>query len=350
MKISLEQLVNMNYVKYDKMIEIVNAAYAKSDASTINIYIDMYSIVKSLYSNREYDIIDYSTLSACIINMCAHYREFFRTRYRTESNIFIVYSKNTNYINNQFYPNYNHKNLSMFIANKKVDDMIKSNIELLSILCPYLPDVHFVNGTFETGVIIYDLICKNELIDNSPHMVITKDPYNYQLVPSRDNVTILRPKKSNGQDNSYYINNSNLLDIYLTERKVKTKIPNALSPRLLSLIMTLSSTSERNVKSLFSISNTIKIIDRAILGYKMVNGYNSDTEFIWNSIYDSSWNIGYPTFENRFKAIDIITQHNIYINTPESKDFHPKNLFDPETVKSINNRYFIKTPLDLNRL
>lgn len=350
MKVSLEQIVNMNYVKYSKMIDIVNSVYTGSDATTINIYIDMYSIIKPLYSHMSYQINDYSALTACIINMCAHYREFFRTRYNTESRIFIVYSKNCNYINNQFYPEYNYKNLLMFNANKKVDDMIKNNIELLSILCPYLPDIYFVPGTFETGVLIYDLICRNELVDNSPHMIITKDQYNYQLIPTRDNITIVRPKKLHGEDISYYINKSNLVQTYLAERKVKTKLSNILNPGLLSLIMTLSSVSERNIKSLFNISNAIKIISKSVSDYRILNGYNSDTEHIWNGIYNTNFKIGYTTFEHRFKSIDIINQHSIFINTPECKTIEFKNLFDPDTVRGINNKYFRITPLDLNRL
>jgi len=332
------------------MIEIVNAVYAKSNASTINIYIDMYSMIKSLYSNREYEINDYAALTACIINMCAHYREFFKTRYKTKSRFFIVYSKNCSYMNNQFYSEYNYKNLGMFNANKKIDDMVKNNIELLKTLCPYLDDIHFIPGTFETGVIIYDLMCRNELIDDSPHMIITKDKYNYQLATARNDVTILRPKKSNGEDMSYSISYNNLIFTYYNERNFKMKEPNMLSSALVSLIMTLSSVPERNIKSLFNISRTIKILNKAVKGFKIIDGYNSDTEVIWNGIYNDDFKIGYPTFENRFKAIDIRLQHSIFINTPEAKSIQFKNLVDPETVRSINNMYFKSTPLDLNRL
>lgn len=351
MKVSLEQLVNTNYIKYSRMIDIVNAAYAGSDATNINIYIDMYSMIKVLYSNKQYEIQDYSALTACMINMCAHYRDFFRTRYQTESKIFIIYSKNCSYVNNQFYPDYNRKNAMMFATNKKIDDMILNNVELLKTLCPYLPDIHFVTGTFETGVLIYDLICRNEVENpNTPHMIITKDIYNYQLVPMRNNITIVRPKKVNGVDVSYFINNNNLIDIYLVERKTSAKPITTLHPGLLSLIMTLSSVSERNIKSLFNITTALRIITTAVANYRILNGYNSDIETIWNAIYDTNFDIGYTTFEHRFKAIDIMSQYSIYLNTPEPKNIQLINLYDPEAVKAINNKYFKMTPLDLNRL
>lgn len=349
MNVSLEQLINTNYVKYSRMTEIINEVYVNSDATTINVYIDMYSILKPLYSSMEYEIKDYSALTAGIINMCAHYREFFRTRYNTESKYFIVYSKNCNYINNQFYLDYNSKMVSKYNSNKKADDMILNNIELLSILCPYLPEIYFIPSTFETGVVIYDLICRNELLDNSPHMIITKDIYNYQLVPSRNNITIVRPKKYNGNDISYYLTNSNLLNTYIEERKVKTN-PKFLDPGLLSLIMTLSSVSDRNIKSLFNITTSINLLSNAVQNYRIPNGYNSDIELVWNAIYSNKFKIGYTTFEHRFKTIDIISQHMIFINSPESKKIQLSDLFDPENVKAINNKYFKTTPLDLNRL
>ena len=61
--------------------------------------------------------------------------------------------------------------------------MIQFNIDLLNLMCKYLPDIYFIKGTFETGVIMYDLILRNEKKSHSiPHLILTKDIYNYQLV------------------------------------------------------------------------------------------------------------------------------------------------------------------------
>lgn len=350
MKVTVEQLLNMNYVKYNKMIELINSAFAGSNAETLNIYVDIYSMLKPIYS-IDCLIEDYAVITSCIINLCAHYREFFRTRYKVETRFFLVYSENCGYINKQFYPEYNKKTEYNINSNKLMHDMVKNNIELLQTLCPYLPDIHFINGTFETGVIIYDLICKNELIDNSPHMIITKDMYNYQLIPTRDNIIILRPKKNTGFDESYYINKYLALNTYITERKCKyISIDTILMPGLLSLIMTLSSVSERSIKSLFNINTSLKMIEKAINEFKILNGYNSDLQNVFNSIYNDKFKIGFETFQFRYKAIDIIFQHSVYMNTPECKSIIINNLNDPETVKDINNRYFKKCPLDLNRL
>lgn len=350
-KITIDQILGSNYIKYERLVEMVNRAFVGSSANEVNVYIDLYSMLKQLYNNQIYDIDDYTKVTSNIINICAHYREFFRTRYRVESNYYIVYSKNTPYINSQFYPDYNMKNSQAFNSNKLVDDMIANNIELIETICPYLPNIHFIKGTFETSVIIYDLICRNELENDNPHIVITKDPYAYQLVPMRDNITIFRPKKNKGMDISYYINNKNLLLAYLTERKVKiTENSLTLSPKTLSLIMALSSVKERNIKSMLNINSAINMIYDAIKDYKLLNGYNSDYDIIWNALDHKKIKVSQLNFTYRMKAIDIAFQHSIFINTPECKDIKLTNLYDPNAVKEINNKYFINNPLDLNRL
>lgn len=355
-KINIEQLINSNYVKYDRMIEIVKSAFVGSSAQDLNIYIDLYSILKVLYKENEiYNIKDYSTVSSCIVNMCAHYREFFRTRFKVETVFYIVYGENCDYVNKKFYPEYNGKNMYAMNNNKVVKDMIFNNLELLKTLSPYLPDIHFINvGDMETGVVMYDLICRSEANrPDIPNMIITKDPFVYQLA-ARDNVIIVRPKKFNGVDSSYYINKYNLIDIYLKERKSTHRPNNIISPYLFSLILTLSSLKERNIKMLYNIKTAINLIDKGISSYTLLNGYNTSFN-IWDGLDlgNTKCSIGKTTFEYRFRALDIMYLHEIYFNNEHISNriyLDVKNLYDPEAVKYINNEYFANNPLDLNRL
>lgn len=349
-KISIEQLMNTSYIKYNNMIEIINSAFVGSKAESLNLYVDLYSILKPLYKS-DVEIVDYTIITSCIINLCAHYRAFFRQKYKVETAFYLVYSKNCGYINNQYYPEYNKKNEFLFNTNKLIDDMINNNLNLLETLCPYLPDIHFIKGTFETGVIMYDLICRSELNNNDPHIILTKDIYNYQLVPSRNNVIILRPKKANGQDVSYYINQNNLLNIYLKERKCK-HTNQILMPSLLSLIMALSSVHERNIKSLLNITSVFKLLEESVSYNKILNGYNTDLSILYDYIckVTNNFKTGFDTINFRFRSVDIMFQHSAFINTPECKSIVINNLDDPMTVKDINNKYFINNPLDLERL
>lgn len=352
-KVLLEQLVNSYYVKYDRMSKIIAEAFKGSSAESINIYIDMYSMIKSIYGN-DYEMRDYSILSSCIINMCSHYREFFWRRCQVTTNFYIVYSRNCPYINNQWYKDYNIRNQKKFNSDQVKTDMIDHNVRLLELLCPYLPDIYFIKSDdFETGVIIYDLILRNEkqYSHKVPHMIITKDIYNYQLAAVNDNIMILRPKKTENGDESYYINRFNLINTYLRDRD--TKIHNdTLMPSTLTLIMTLSSVKERSIKLMCNVSTALKSIQNAIDNLKILNGYNSDINLVWNGLDTSKFKLDEISFCNRFKAIDIPYQHKVYYNTPECKKISESliNLDDPITMKAINNQYFEKCPLAFDKL
>ena len=353
MKVSIEQLMYKNFIKYNKLIEMVNSAFVGSNATSINIFIDVYSMVKTLYKNPNILIEDYSSLTSSIINLCAHLRDFFRTRYNTMSKIYIISSRNTPSINETILPFYNNAVKSSMINTPVIDSMITGNIELLKTLCPYLPDIFFIKGTYETGVYIYDIMCKNEMLGNcNPNIIITRDPYNFQLIPMKENTVIFRPKKRNGVDSSYYLDKKNLFKTFLiTDRLIIIKDKMILDPGLFSVFLALSKLPERSIKSLFNTTKTIKMLTEAVVDLRLHNGYNSDMTVVWNSIYkDSFGSIGYSTFKSRFDVIDIQSQHYSFANSPYSKAVTFPNLYDPETVKLINNKYFKKIPLDLNRL
>jgi len=350
--VSIEQLMYKNFIKYDKLIEMVNAVFVGSNATSVNIFIDVYSMVKILYKNPNMIIEDYSSLTASVINLCAHLRDFFKTRYRTTSKIYIVASRNTPAMNTLLYPSYNNSIKYAMDHMLSTDDMIVNNMELLETLCPYLPDIFFIKGEYETGVYMYDIMCKNEMLGNmNPNIIITRDTYNFQLIPMRENTVVFRPYKQGGGDLSYYLDKNNLFEKFLITDRLVTKNDIKINPGLFTVFLALSKLPERNIKSLFNTTKAMKILDEAVSTLRLHNGYNSDMESVWNSIYkDSFGSIGYSIVKARFDVIDIQSQHYGFANSPYSKGVTFPNLYDPETVKLINNKYFKKNPLDLNRL
>lgn len=351
-KILIEQLLGSNFIKYDRLSKLVDECI-QTNATTVNIYIDLYSVFKPLYGHTlEYDIKDYSILTSCIINMCAHYRAFFKKSCGVDSNIYLVYSKNIPIFNKQLYYGYNSHNESKYMANSLVDEMIQYNIKLLQLLGDYLPSIYTVLGTFETGTIIYDLICRNECVVHLPNFIITRDMYNYQIIPANKDIIILRPKKNNAIDNSYYINNSNLLSVYIKDRESSINITEFanLSPAILSLLMSLTAVKERNIKTIMSLSQANKLIQGGLSKNTLFNGYNSIPSIIWNGLNTDKLKISFSEFELRYKAIDIIYQQSVYMNTPEAKSLKFLDLNDVNTLHQINNQYFTNNPLDLENL
>ena len=91
--IPLEVLLYSNYIKYDKLKELTNFQFANSNENTLNIYIDMYTILRPLYKRNL--IQNSSIFASMILNLAAHMRAYYWTRHRVATNIYIVMSSNS---------------------------------------------------------------------------------------------------------------------------------------------------------------------------------------------------------------------------------------------------------------
>ena len=49
-KYTLEQLLTGHFIKYNRLSELIGASYAGSNCTKINLFIDLNSLVKGLYS------------------------------------------------------------------------------------------------------------------------------------------------------------------------------------------------------------------------------------------------------------------------------------------------------------
>lgn len=368
MNVSVEQLMYNHFIKYSRMTEMTNEAFKGSNASTVNVFIDMYSMIRPLYRFNNISIGDYSILTSSIINLCAHIRDFFRTRYRVETKIFIVNSNNCPRSAKQFYSGYNKKTELAFQNNAFISDFIKNNVELLKVLCPYLYDIFFIESEFETGVAIYDMLLKidaynytagakkeNVELEHCPSIVFSKDIYLYQLPSIVPDLVLYRTHKRDGNDASWYVDNSNVLSKYVENTRTEDRfgdITKNFNPEILSLLISLTNLPERGVRSILNISTAVNLINNAIADRKIINGYNTDIGYVASMICTGKIANQFLLFINRFKALDIKFQHSILYHSVEASTNMDSvvNLYDPETVKLLNNKYFRTNPLDLNRL
>lgn len=348
MKCEMIRVVNTNYVKYETLTQLIQPYFSGSKIDVMAIYIDMYSICKSLY-NDNIVIEDYTALTSSIVNMVAHYRDYFR-RIGVQTVFFIIQSDNHAYFNTQLIKDYNGKVHNIMQANPKVYDMTTNNDELLELICKYLPGVYYLRRTAEASVIMYDIMCKYDMYNKYAHMIISKDIYTWQLVSMKPNTVILRPKKKDGNDISSLITRENVMDMYYMARKAKcySKI---ISPELLTLLISCTSLPDRNIKTMLPISKATKLLEEFIMNNQIINAYNSDPMFIYNLMDSRGADISPYITYSRFKAIDVAYQQLVFMNTLEA-DYSKEivNLKDKEGIQEINNVYFREYPLDLNRL
>ena len=355
-EVPVEYIVARSFVKYSRLNELISFAYDGSKARSINLYIDMYSLYKTLFS-RSYRtrVADYTAFTSSIINMCAHYKYFFRGL-GVYARVFLISSYNVPDNSCKYVSGYN-KTFQDKLLNTTVKEMMEFNSELLEVLCPYLPDIHFLKTNFESSVLIKHLIEKEmSKGNNSPNMIISTDIYPIQLTSMFPQTTFLRPKKYNGDDlSSIVVPREHEMHTYsfwslICSRDRDNLGYNAdninISTNNFALVSAMNRFPERNIKALFNISDTVKIIKNTI--------FDPTIKININTLYDASvelqGKIGLSILDARYKVLDVDYQSLIFNESMEPMLINYENLSDPEVIQMINSKYFQNNPIDIFKL
>ena len=191
------------YVKYDRLESLINRAYANSGAIELNIFINMTDIftrIDRYLSDRNSIISNPLVITSGLINMVAHYRNFFTTRYRCNTRFWLIESVD-NIISKMYCSDFTAPILSDRMTVLKSD-----NMEVFPMLCKLIPDVQYERCTVDFCTKVVDIIEREKT--KSPNMVISKDSFDIQLANTFDlsNITVLRPIKNKEGDNSILSN------------------------------------------------------------------------------------------------------------------------------------------------
>lgn len=353
-RISIEQLITGSFVKYNRLSQLISYSYAGSNCTEINLFIDLNSVLKQMYSvdRWTYKYHNRYEIAATILNMCGHYRDFFRM-IGVATNIYIVYGLNCPSVNESYVKGYNEKFIKAYIKKPDSTELINENLQILNIICQYLPKIYFFDagGCEVSSMIDYIINVTNAKERGFENIIISKDILMLQLVPEH-NVRIIRPTKTKDGDESYIVDNSNLWPMFIQNyRKVKNPV-NQISNTFISNILTMTRVPERNLYSLFSIPNVFKIID---IGTKQ--GFLDPTKFYSQSVLNTvlaamDINCNPVELEMRYRAINTHYQSTyvIPIEKPEFKRLRMVDLEDIQSLKEIIAKYFIDTPIDLDKL
>ena len=350
-KANIESILLGYYIKYINLEEltantIVVSEFANSD--NIDIYIDLYDMLKNLYSIDIYSNKQFIIVSS-VINLVAHMREFYWSRYRVNSRIYLVYGSEESNNHKQFYLNFGESKIKEKRNYDKINSVVQSQLDMIKILCAYIYNVYYVRKSTDFCMFTYDNICKNA---STPSVILTKSKYAYQIPALCKNAFLLRPKKIKGQDVSFAITSSNVLFAYCNKINSDNTLLRLkdINPKLLSLIISLNGLPSKKLLTMVNITTAIGRVYKAITENKIINGYNTDINFVYNQLELFS-TIDQDNFRLRFNAVDLVFQHRLYCNMFESKDISWLiDLRDPDTVRNINNKYFTDNPLDLNAL
>lgn len=334
------------YIKYNRMTTLINSYFGGSDATVIDIFVDVHDIYRHALAFRntrsDLPMANRLYIASGIINLCAHYREFFRSRYNTWSRFWLIDVESVDK-HQMIYKPYDFKN--SIVDN---ENLIADNNSILELICPYIPDVQFIKSNgFDLGVNVLDIVTKELSIGNdNPRLIISKDSYIDMISDSILNTFSVTPAKKVGQDESWMVSIFNSYADYI-ERTFKVKYD--MGSGMISVLSALTKMPSRKIPSL----------KRADVVLKKLQALAIEENFqqhphVWDIkqfIKEIGLDVDPYEAELRYRAIDIPIMYEAFKLDPASKLYNGMvNLYAPEDLKKINEKYFQAIPLDLEVL
>lgn len=353
--IPIESIIYSNFIRYDKLRELTLNQFSNSNANQLNIYIDMYTMIKSIYDRNL--IHEGSLFASMILNLAAHMRSYYWTRHQVSTNIYIIMTSNSNTVSPEpaMVPEWGES--IKFITDPKRSEILKWNIQLLKLLVPYFPRLHFIYGSVESSIMINNLIRQNN--NRYPNIILSKDLMTWQI-PSLDfNSCVFRPHKSKNEDLSFCVNRQNVFEMWRhTVNHSKTQSSVVLPPEMLSLYIALTSFKNRGLNSYYSSRTVPSMLWKLVEDRKISLGYNSPeaiSKVLRSLEMKKDYLKEFESYTNnllyRYNMVDLNRLTMIYSNSPEANDkswdYHK---IDPDSIKEINDKYFINTPIDIIKL
>lgn len=327
-------------IKYVRLNEVLRENPILYNPQEFNIFIDMTQLLLPLY---KFDHISNPMgLLATMLNIPLHYRHFFN-KLKIRSNIFLIYSSNNSANAYKFLPYYDHKHKLLIESNKAVESIITHNIELMTTIVPYFPGIYLKIGTVEPTVIAYDLIDKFTRGGRlrSVNLFISSSDYAYQLPAVLKNVLLIYKRSVMGKENksedvSFGVTTNNALTTYISMKAKQPKLEDSVNQSWIGPLFILNGLSCRDIKSLFSYTQSLKIFKEITDSYNLIT-----PESMYENIQTKNKNITKEELYARYYAIDIDYQLGLYRQLGESieSDFL-KDIEDPKALYEINNTYF----------
>ena len=347
----IDNAIYWQFVKYAALDKIINKEYSDSNSDKINVYIDLYQMLAT--TCRFTRLQNIYSISAGIINYCAHIRRFFK-RINVYANIALIYNDGTMSTIKPYIPEFNSVYEKRIANNNRIKEAFEKNVDLLKILIPYLPNIYLRVGSTDSTIIIYDMI-RRKMMGVAPTIVISNSQYMYQLPQLAKSVRVIRKMGTvQGKDNTHAYNNKNCMEAYMYGTRLKNVMSN-FNQNTLSTLMTIIGVPKLGIKSMgYNYKSAIDICNSIPMGYEHDVDTVSNTYLMYNEKHSKGKKQSRPSvdiFTNRFMGMDLIYQYSLYKLLPEYNELDfLKNLEDKQSVHSINATYYDNCQLDLDGL
>lgn len=305
---TIRKIIGRNKIKYEKLTKLLDDSITNLTNFVINgdsILIDMH---RYMTSNSKYEKEDLTiVISAALINIIAHYRNYFAL--------------------NGWYPNI------YFLADKSDTSInLSKSMELMRLILRYIPRAYFIDTTnLKTGIVIKYFLSKK-----SDNLILTRD--DFDIMHINDHTSCI---KAFGEKSKFYS-----IDNWQYVMSKETNLYDNVSYKLLNIILSFTGGHGRpGVKGL-GFRTMLKKISKGIERHMIINDkYSSMADFICDAAdcingKKKEYNFD-PAFLN-FESYDIDTNYNKDVTVAIQKrlDSYIEDKFSKKDLIMLNTKYF----------
>lgn len=287
--------INIHKLKYRVLEDIIPEFPSKFN--TMNIVIDLNSLIRRLFAPNNPVVITAPqhevSLAASIINLVAHYREYF---FRKElfTKFYLIYNYDVPKNSEEYYKNYGHsyyrKISGKSPTTSDIANYVTRNISLAQDVLRYVNDANIINMNEVDQCVIAKYLLDNKAEDNHINMIMSTDDLWFQLL-NIPKTMVLYPKR----DDSMIFLKGGIGGIAKSLARFK------LNENATSLYHCVKGIKTRGIPGMDDANEILKEISRV--------GYNRITLNI--DMFLDSTNLGgdiKDEISKRFKAIDAFYQ------------------------------------------
>ncbi len=333
----------MNLVRYQRLHEIIGEDFKNSDAIKVHVIIDLYPIYRYILKNRQiFEFRDDDFITGLLL-MVSHYKSFFKS-IEVDAKFTFVSSFNCPELNRKLCYRYNESMYQLLSSSKEdnkcmnfLNNGINKSLDLFSNL-----HIKFIHTSYESGVGILHAMNSDHTFTEflnapshkCPAIIISKDiMYLTQIISN--NMSIIRPRKSQGDDTSYSVINTTTSISRMIKRTRNLSLDYDITPVDIKHILLLGSVPERNLRGEYQIPTIVKKRDEITNDI----GYNISRQ---------------QPQKGRMEAVDLLYQYMVYSSSPEYKinesRLEQTKFIDTLPLVEFINNSRSETKIDINSL
>ena len=341
----MDPLFNMFKIRFTILDNIISSNNDIKPDDKINVFINVESILKLFMNIKMEEYLRVSNeervleFISNLINLAAHYRLYF-SKNKLYSRVYLIMP---NILSERFNNRVFNDNYRTFISKKYAQDVnftscrytVKEGLRFAKVITEYIEGVYIIESEHIESSVVPMIISEED--KSYKNMLVTTDPYDYQY--SNHGFYVLRPKKAES-----FLIKGNIINTIRRENKIKNTI--IVNELFYSFILSIIGDKFRGIPNIknMGLSKTLSQIEKGVKIGRIPDGANN-IRLLLDIIKSEDDRL---QILNNFFSMDVAFQCESLTTKDKYNILNQINdKFDIESLRDINDKYFISTPINI---